>query len=63
MQSLTQKSDVYNFATERVARIATMEKDVPSGISGLSVSPDGHWIIYPQIDQAESQIMLVENFR
>ncbi len=30
---------------------------------GLSVSPDGQWIIYPQNDVVGSDIILVENFR
>ena len=35
-----------------------------TGLSaGLSVSPGGEWIIYPQVDEQSSRIMLVENFR
>jgi hypothetical protein len=30
---------------------------------GLSVSPDGRWILYAQADTLSSNIMLVENFR
>jgi len=45
-----------------VTRIAAVEKDPPAGVSGLSVSPDGEWIIYSQADQQTSRIMIVENF-
>jgi hypothetical protein len=30
---------------------------------GLAVSPDGKSILYPQIEVAESSIMLLKNFR
>ena len=32
-------------------------------ILGLTVSPDGHWLLYAQNDQGGSDLMLVENFR
>jgi Tol biopolymer transport system component len=59
--------NVYNFDTQRATRIGTVDKEVAgpvtSGSGALSVSPDGQWVLYPQVDHVESHIMLVENFR
>jgi Tol biopolymer transport system component len=50
----------FNFATKKIRSIATIEKPVDLY---LSVSPDGRWILYSQVDQVGSDLMLVENFR
>jgi Tol biopolymer transport system component len=52
--------EFFNFATGKVTQIATLEKPFSLGIS---VSPDGRWLIYTQLDQSGSDIMLMENFR
>jgi hypothetical protein len=51
----------FNFATGKSRALLTPDK--PPNM-GLSVSPDGHWLIYSQMDrEAESNLMLVDNFR
>ncbi len=56
--------NVYNFDTQRVTRIGALDKEpVTWGGGALSVSPDGQWVLYPQVDRVESHLILVENFR
>ena len=50
------------FATSRLTSIATIEKEPINWASNLAVSPDGRWILYTQVDQSDSDIMLMENF-
>lgn len=49
-----------NFATGKLTPITTIDKPFNSG---LSISPDGRWLIYSQLDRAGRDIMLMENFR
>jgi hypothetical protein len=52
------------FDRQRVTRIGALDKEPVTFDGGaLAVSPDGQWVLYPQVDRRESHIMLVENFR
>jgi len=50
----------FDFATGKKTSVYTSEKPL---LMGLAVSPDGKSILYPQIDIAESSVMLLKNFR
>jgi serine/threonine protein kinase/Tol biopolymer transport system component len=51
-----------DFTTGQIRNLGTLEKPVDWGYSGLSVSADGKWIVYAQMDELISQLMLVKNF-
>ncbi len=55
--------EFYSFATVRVTQIATLDKPLSRSAPGLTISPDGRWLLFTQMDQSGSDIMLVENFR
>ncbi len=55
----------YDSGAGQARKVADLPKDkqLTPMIGGLSLSPDGQHLLYAQIDQQESDIMLVENFR
>jgi hypothetical protein len=50
----------YDFATQHTREIFRADKDLGEGIS---ISPDGRYMLYSQEDENNSDIMLVNNFR
>ena len=54
--------EFFDFATGEVKRIWQPEAPIHR-VYGVAISPDGRWILYTQVDQSGSDIMLVENFR
>jgi Tol biopolymer transport system component len=51
---------LHEFATGKVRKIGTIER---STMEGLAVSPDGRTLLYTQVDDIGTDLMLVENFR
>ena len=54
---------VLDLRSGRILRLAALDQAPDWGASGLSVSPDGRWVIWSQVDDLISRIMLLENFR
>ena len=63
MQAKPNTVNRLDLASGMISRLGETEKVPFSGQCGLSVSPDGERIIYPQLDEQSSRIMLVENLR
>jgi Tol biopolymer transport system component/DNA-binding winged helix-turn-helix (wHTH) protein len=49
----------FDFASKQIRPIFEVDKDLGDG---LSVSPDGRWIIYSQVADVNSDIMIVDHF-
>jgi hypothetical protein len=49
----------YDFSTRKTRDIFKNDRDLHDGIS---ISPDGRYMLYSQLDENDSNIMLVSNF-
>jgi Tol biopolymer transport system component len=49
----------FDFATKKIRQVFEAGKNFGDG---LSVSPDGRWLLYSQIEEENSDIMLVDHF-
>ena len=56
--------EFFSFATSQKRVVGRFEQTRTYGGSpGFGVSADGKWILFRRVDQDESDIMLLENFR
>jgi Tol biopolymer transport system component len=53
----------YDFATRKNEVVFRMKNADFFQAMSFSVSPDGNYILYPRVDQSQTNLMLVENFR
>ena len=53
----------FDFASRHVRHVTDVAREFSPVNGGLSVSADGHWILYSQIDETNSDIVLVDHFR
>jgi len=55
--------NLFDLQTKHVRPIFTLEKPTPAWLGGMAVSSDGKWLLYSQVDQASSDLMLIEDWR
>jgi Tol biopolymer transport system component len=53
----------YNFKTGAVNAVGAVESTVSTDFSGMSVSPDGRWLLYSHVASTGSDLMLLDGFR
>ena len=53
----------FDFRTRQTRDIGTVRNEVLPDIPGLSTSSNGRRIVWVQVDQSDSDLMLIGNFR
>ena len=53
----------FDYKTRKVISMGDMEKGPYEGAPGLSISADGRYLLYVQLDEGRDNLMLAENFR
>jgi Tol biopolymer transport system component len=60
-RELSTRIKIFELGTRQIRQIAVLNKPA-NNWGGLSLSPDGQWLAYSQVDDTPADIMLVENF-
>jgi Tol biopolymer transport system component len=55
--------EYFDLTTEKVRRVYELEKPAPLWVGGMPVSSDGKWLLFPQVDQGSSNLMMIENWQ
>jgi len=54
--------EFFDFAAGDTMGVAVLARPISARVWGLALSPDRRWILYTQIDQSSSDIMLMQRF-
>jgi Tol biopolymer transport system component len=53
----------FSFSTRTEKTIAELDRILPSSVSGLTISPDGRFLLFPLFAKRGSDLMMIDNFR
>jgi len=54
--------DFFDLKAEKVRRVYELEKPPPGWIGGMPVSRDGKYLLFPQVDENSSNLMMIEDW-
>jgi hypothetical protein len=54
--------DFFSLSTKAVRSILKLEKPSAPWVGSMPVSSDGRWMLYPQLDESSSNLMMIENW-
>jgi Tol biopolymer transport system component len=57
------KIELYDTKTQKISPVFSLEKSPPYWIGAMPVSPDGKWMLFPQVDGHSSNLMMVEGLQ
>jgi Tol biopolymer transport system component/DNA-binding winged helix-turn-helix (wHTH) protein len=55
--------NLFDLQSRQTRPIFTLQKTTPDWIGGMPVSKDGKFMLYPQVDSASSDLMMIGNWR
>jgi Tol biopolymer transport system component/DNA-binding winged helix-turn-helix (wHTH) protein len=55
--------DFLDLNTRETRQVFALEKPPPEWMGGMPVSSDGKWLLYPQVDEISSDLMMIENWQ
>ena len=53
----------FSFSTQTEKMVGEIDRILPGNVSGLTISPDGKWLLFPFYAKRGSDLMMIENFR
>ncbi len=55
--------NLFDLFARKARPVYALEKPTPEWIGGIPVSKDGKFMLFPQVDQSSTDLMLIENWR
>jgi len=52
----------FSFSSGIEKTIAEIDRILPGSITGLTLSPDGKWLLFPLYSQRGGDLLMIENF-